>query len=273
MRIYYGKAISLLLLIVILPSLVQAETCCCQNKKTTLLCVSPPKPLPSWYMDVGLGWVFSQKLGTSYLARINFPSDRYNSPKADQALMGFLSGGYVWSRQTDWLPFTSLGLEYSYDIPTRVKGVIEEFSMPEQANFNYKYKIAHHNLLLVGKVDLYRWLNWMPYISGGVGLSWNRFNGYGEQAISKLPSPKPNSAFTNKAEANFSYSLGAGLDYIFNRNLWGGLGYRYDHFGWGRTGDTNAKFATQFVEKFAAKNLKNTLRAHTIIFSLRYLFG
>ncbi|MCZ6913119.1 MAG: TonB-dependent receptor [Rickettsia endosymbiont of Ixodes persulcatus] len=264
MRIYYGKAISLLLLIVILPSLVQAKTCCYQNKKTALWCVSPQKPLPSWFMDVGLGWVFNQKLGSSYLANIDSAADKYNSPKVNQVPMGFLSGGYVWSRQAEWLPFTSLGLEYSYDMSATVKGVIEEFANPGQANFKYKYKITHHNLHLISKANLYRWQNWMPYVSAGAGIVWNRFSGYSEQAISKLPSLRPNPEFTNRTESNFSYSLGAGIDYVFNENLWGGLGYRYDHFGWGKTGDTNAKFLD--------KSIKNTLRAHAIIFSLRYLF-
>ncbi|MDQ8038801.1 MAG: outer membrane beta-barrel protein [Rickettsiella sp.] len=271
MRIF-SKAIFLLLFTVLVPSLSEARSepkldkmYCCQNKKTVCCCVSSPKHLPSWYMDVGLGWVFNQKLGASYLANIDLPLDQYNSPKVNQVMMGALSGGYVWSRRTAWLPFTSLGFEYSYDMPAKVKGVIEEFSDPEQTNFKYKYKVDHHNLRLIGKADLYRWQNLMPYVSAGMGVSWNRFSDYSEQAISELPSPRPNPAFTNKTESNFSYSLGTGLDYIFNKNLWGGLGYRYDHFGWGKTGDTNAEFAD--------KSLKNTSRAHTIILSLRYLFG
>ena len=266
MRIYYGKAISLLLLVLIFPSLAQAETCCCQNKKTTLLCVSPPKPLPSWFMDVGLGWVFNQKLGSSYLANVDLPSDKYNSPKVDQVPMYFLSGGYLWSRQTEWLPFSSLGLEYSYYMPATVKGVIEEFADPEQANFKYKYKVAHHNLRLIGKADLYRWQNWMPYVSAGAGISWNRFSGYSQEIISEGESTRPDLGFSNKTKLNFSYSVGAGMDYIFTRNIWGGLGYRYDHFGWGKTGDNHN-------EEFADKSLKNTSRAHTILLTIRYLFG
>lgn len=261
----YGKVIFLLFLIFIFSSFAQAETCCCQSKRTTLWCVSPPKRLPSWFMDVGLGWVFNQKLGTAYLANIELPSDQYTSPKVNQVPMSFISGGYIWSRRAAWLPFTSLGLEYSYDMPATVKGVIEEFTDPEQANFKYKYKVAHHNLRLIGKANLYRWQNWMPYVSAGAGLSWNRFTNYSEQAISEFPSLRPNPNFVNKTASSFSYSLGTGLDYIFNENLWGGLGYRYDQFGWGKTGDTNAEFSD--------KSLKNTSRAHTIILSLRYLFG
>lgn len=268
MRIYCWKVIFLSFLIAVVPSLVQAKTCCCCPKKPKLWCISPPK-LPSWYVDTGLGWVFSQKLGATYLANIDAPSDQYNSPKVKKMPMGSLSGGYVLSRQASWFPFTSLGLEYSYFMPAKVKGVVEEFSDPEQANFNYNYKVTHHNLRVLGKADLFRWRNWMPYLSAGLGASWNRFSNYSEEAISELPSPRENPSFANKAKLNFSYMAGAGVDYILSRNLWAGLGYRYDHFGWGKTGDRIENEDTEVVDK----SLKNTSRAHTIILTLRYLFG
>jgi opacity protein-like surface antigen len=258
------KTVFLSVLLLSVPSLASAKprVCPCPAKR---LCVSPVKRPPSWYLDAGLGWMFNQNLGKTYLANMDLPADQYNASKSKRSLMGFWGGGYVWARQTQWFPFTSVGLEYSYNPPVEVKGVIEEMSDPEQANFNYKFKVSHHTLRLVGKADLVRWQNWMPYLSGGVGTSWNRFSNYSEEATTDAVSPRPAPAFPNKTQVNFSYDLGVGVDYIFTENLWGGVGYRYDHFGWGKTGDTNAEFAD--------KSLKNTLRAHTIIFSLRYLFG
>ena len=265
MRIYYRKAVFLLLLITFLPSLAQAKTCCCE-KITVPLCVSPTQHLPSWYMDAGLGWVFNQKLGTSYLANADEKEDQYNPPKVNKVATGSLSGGYVWSHPKKWLPFTSLGLEYSYYMPAKVKGVIEENSDPEMANLNYKYKIAHHNLQLIGKADIFRWKNFMPYVSGGAGVSWNRVSDYREEQSAEGQISRTYPEFGNKTKLNFSYSLGTGVDYVFTRNLWGGLGYRFDHFGWEKTGDTTS-------DKFLDKNLKNTSKAHTILFSLRYLFA
>lgn len=266
MRCYSLKAF--LCFIVLVPALTEARSDIPPAYKNKYCCVFPLKPstLSHWYVDAGAGWVFNQKLGRSYLGNVGEPLDQYDPPKAKQVPMVFLSGGYVWSRQADWLPFTSVGLEYSYFFPAKAEGVIEEASDPTQVFSNYSYKVAHHTLYLLGKANLVRWRNWMPYVFGGLGASWNRFSAYSEESVSETPSIRPNPEFSNKAQSNFAYSLGTGLDYVFTKNLWGSLGYRYDHFGWGKTGDTN-------ISEFADKNLKNFLKAHTLIFSLRYLFG
>ena len=267
MRAYYLKATILSFLITVVPAWANAKTCVCPPKKNNqAICVFPLPHLPSWYVDVGLGWVFKQKLGTTYLANLNLGpknADIYNAPKVNRMPMGVLSGGYVWSRQTHWLPMSSLGLEYSYAIPAKTVGTLEQYSDPSDT-YEYQYKVAHHTLQLVGKVDLLRWQQWMPYLSAGLGTTWNRFTSYNEVPLTGDEKASPQ--FPSQTKLNFSYSLGTGVDYIFTKNLWGSLGYRYDHLGWIETGDSNLKF-------FTGDKLKNTLQAHTLILSLRYLFG
>ncbi len=267
MRAYVVKAAFLSFLITIAPAWTNAKTCICPPKKNKqMVCIFPLPHLPSWYIDVGAGWVFNQKLGTTYLANLDVgpeKSDIYNAPKAKRVPMGFLSGGYIWSRQAKWFPASSLGIEYSYVIPAKNIGTLVQYSDPNDT-YEYQYKVSHHTLQLVGKVDLIRWQQWMPYVSAGLGTTWNRFTSYSEVPIAGDEKTSPQ--FSNKTKLNFSYSLGTGVDYIFTKNLWGSLGYRYDHLGWIKTGDSNREF-------FTGDKLKDTIQGHTIILSLRYLFG
>lgn len=267
MQAYPLKAAFLSFLIVVAPAWAHAMITLSPAKKINPpICVCPVPHLPSWYVDAGLGWVFNQKLGTTYLANLDLGPENdeiYTGPKVKRVPMGFLSGGYVWSRQANWFPMTSLGLEYSYAMPAKTVGTLETYSDPSDSH-EYQYKVSHHTLQLVGKVDLLRWQQWMPYLSAGLGTTWNRFARYSEEPLAGREKPSPE--FPSKTKLNFSYSLGTGVDYIFAKNLWGSLGYRYDHLGWIKTGDSNREF-------FTGDKLKDTLQAHTLVLSLRYLFG
>jgi len=269
MRTNYSKTVFLSLAIAVIPGLANAKPdVCFPPKKMGSHCVCPTKHLGSrWYIDAGLGWVLNQKIGTTYLPNINIGpefSDKYDAPKVEQVPLGFLAGGYAWSRQTNWFPMTSLGIEYSYVPPARFTGILEEYSQPEDT-YKYYYDISHHSLRLVGKADLFLWKQWMPYLSAGIGSTWNRFSTYNEVPLDNKRS-KPNPHFANKTTLNFSYSLGAGVDYIFTKNVLGSLGYRYDYFGWENTGNSQG-------ELFTGDALRDTSRAHTVVLSLRYLFA
>ncbi len=266
MRAYSSKAFFLSLLVLIVPSLTEAKSDCCQTNQKAVLCVSPTKQ-PSWYFDVGLGWVVNQRLGANYLSNLELAPDTLAAPKASQVPMGLLSGGYVWSRQTNWLPFASLGLEYSYAYPAKVKGVLIDYSELQEANHNYQYKVTHQGVSLLGKVALARWENWLPYVAAGLGASWNRVSNYSEQVISERASDHTNPEFPSKTTLDFSYSLGAGLDYVFTEYLWAGFGYRFDRFGKMGTGDSILH------NKLFHEHVSNSLRTHSFIFSLRYFFG
>lgn len=266
MCIFYRKFIFSALLIALLPSLAEAKICCYQKEKPIVLSMSLPERLSTWYMDIGMSWVFNQRLGKKQLDNEDLPPDTYLSPKAQQ-IPGFsLSGGYIWSHQANWLPFTSLGLEYNYFGPTRVEGVIEDYSFSDEANQLYKYRMTQNSLYLVGKADLMRWGNVMPYASIGVGTAWNRFSDYSEQVISDLPSEHINPEFPSKTKLSFSYSLGTGIDYSFNKNIWASLGYRYTHFGNFKSGES------MLHNPSSSEHLSGVSAAHLVVFSLRYLF-
>lgn len=265
MRVYFFKFF-LFFLIVIVPVLTEAKSDCCQTKQKTVCCVSSTKPLPAWYLDMGLGWIMNQRLGANYLNNLELPPDTLTAPKANRSPMALLSGGYIWSRQTNWVPLASLGLGYSYAYPAKVKGIVQDYSEQEEANSSYQYKIEHHRISLLGKVALVRWENWLPYVAAGLGAAWNRVSDYSEQAISERISEHTNPGFPNKTTVDFSYSLGAGFDYVITEYLWAGFGYRFDRFGKIETGDS-------LLPNAYREHINDSLRAHSFTVSLRYLFG
>lgn len=273
MRLKYFKLLSVvfhlllsLLLSIFTSSVLANEFTSHEQKIETIGCEFVKKPLGSWYFDLNLGWVFDLKSKPAYLNNFDLPPDRYNSPKSKQSPLISLSGGYVWSRSSQWLPFTSLGLNYSYFFTGKAEGTIEDYSEEEDANYTYKYNLTHQTLYLQGKIDLVRWQRWMPYISSGLGGSWNRISNFNEQVLTDVDSTHENPQFPSKTTTNFSYSLGAGIDYIFAQNLWGSLGYRFDRIGYIKTGASNI-----FI--FEHENLTISRKVHSLIASLRYLFG
>lgn len=257
---------SLLLLSLTSPILANEPTSHEQNTQETGFKFEQ-KPLDSWYFDLNLGWIFNIKSGPAvYLNNFDIPPDRYNSPKVKQRPLVSLSAGYVWARSSQWLPFVSLGLEYSYFFPEKAEGSVEDYSEEEDENHMCKYNLTHQTLYLQGKIDVVRWQRWMPYVSAKLGSSWNKFSNFNEQRITDVDSTHENPQFPNNTTKNFSYSLGAGVDYIFTQNLWGSLGYRFDHIGYIQTDASNV-----FI--FEHEKINTFRKMHSLIASLRYLFG
>ena len=83
----------------------------------------------------------------------------------------------------------------------------------------------------MSKADIYEWKRFMPYIALGLGASFNRISQF----------------FINSAmfgislevlltTSDFSYNVGAGIDYQVKDDFWLTLGYFYDNFGKNKVG-------------------------------------
>lgn len=267
MRAFYLKLLSFVFFIAI-PGLANATNSrsCSVEKKTNLTCIASIDRRSKWYLDVGLGTMFKQKLGTFNLLNSEELPDKYNTSSIQHADVALLSGGYVWSRSTSFLPFVSLGLEYARFFSGKISGFIEDYSSHEDINFGYHYQLSHHNLHLLGKANLYCWRGWMPYIVAGIGMSWNQLTAYDENNLSMLYSEHANPYFPNKVKSNLSYSLGVGVDYQLTKNIWSGFGYRYNNFGQITSGESVKHFSEgQF--------LKDRNSGYDLFFSLRYIFS
>lgn len=236
-----------------------------------------PSPHP-WYIDIGVGKSYDFGRNNSIaqmegaVGHMNFVNDSSASPT-------FFSGGigYVWLQEKDYLPAISVGLQYRYTNPTLMTGIIYdvmpdgEIDLPE--SLFSRYQIKQQSLWLLTKADLYRWKNVMPYFSLGLGASWNRINNFSTLALDPNLIPLPLLAAANTT-SDFSYSLGAGIDYVIHSHLWLSLGYSYDDFGKNKIGDLFMfeNYQSPLVDvKTMANN--SSLHTHNILLSARYLFG
>jgi len=238
-----------------------------QGKKRLPYRAISSRRAPAWYLDVGLGGVLKQKMGSNYLLPIsNDASDQYVSAKGKKVPLLLLGAGYVWSRAAAAFPFTSLGAEYSYAFASKLLGAINNKSTPEAHQNDYQFSASHHNARLVVKSDVYRWQQFLPYVAAGLGLSWNQVSNYKEIPIGTSAQEHTDPKFPSGNKLNFSYSLGTGIDYIFSKTLWGSLGYRYDQFA-------GFKTKPSAEEKNIGRVFSNKLSGHSVLLSLRYLFA
>ncbi|MCH9637569.1 outer membrane protein [Rickettsiella endosymbiont of Litargus connexus] len=247
---------------------------CCKYKCRFL---QPPSP-HHWYVDVGVGksYDFAHDNTIAQMedaaGQLLFKTDTSASPAFFSAGVG-----HIWFLQGDYLPAISVGLQYRYTSPTLMTGIIydvnEEGDINLQQSLFSRYQVKQRSLLLITKLDLYRWKNVMPYFSFGLGASWNRINNFSTLAFDPDLIPLPLVAQANTT-TDFSYSLGAGIDYAVNPALWLSLGYSYDDFGKNKIGNLFVYENFQFPLIDIQTTVKNSsLYSHNILLTARYLFG
>jgi opacity protein-like surface antigen len=191
-------------------------------------------------------------------------ANKYIAKKPGSSGIINLSGGYLWDNQSSWFPYVSLGLDYTYAFPSTVNGNIQLLSTPKLENYSYQYKLNRQTFLLMGKVDLYNFHNFMPFLLGGIGVSMNSVTGYNETQISNGLShfdPK----YTNATTTHLAYAIGAGLDYKISDNLWLSGTYRYDFLGYAETGKGTGIYDHS--------SLKQKLQANEFLLGVNYVFG
>lgn len=236
------------------------------NIKNTLFDRRLYKIYSTGYFDFSLGHIFSQNIGNSYLSQEGLFPDFYFANHIKKTTLFSLSGGYLWTRPSAWFPYTSIGFEYSGTAPHTLTGLIADYSDLEEINHCYQYQIKRQNIRLVTQINTYCWHGWMPFMQLGIGRTWTKYNEYHEIILPNLPSQHHDPQFPQKTISSFAYHASFGINYIINKNLWTGLSYRFDDFGKGQTGEANQ-------DNFLKGHLTNYIQAHSILFSLRYLFN
>jgi opacity protein-like surface antigen len=230
-----------------------------------------------WYADVGIGKSYDYGSSNVIVPMENAPG--YMLYQTNQAAAPpFFSAaiGHLWSFPTTYLPFISVGLQYRYTAPIVMSGVIYDITGGnvnlDQSLFD-RYQIKQQSYSVLTKMDLYRWQNFMPYFSFGLGASWNRINQFSTLAFSPTVAPLELLANTD-TNTDFTYSLGVGIDYMVNQDLWLSLGYAYDDFGKNAIGQllVYTNFETP-LEPIGTFEKNATLHAHNILLTARYLFA
>ncbi|MBX3709797.1 MAG: outer membrane beta-barrel protein [Gammaproteobacteria bacterium] len=223
--------------------------------------------LSGWFAGVGAGAAFpsvSHRTDFACSGMPGFPDDKYVANNAKNSLELLLTGGYQWQRDQDWLPAYSLGLQYAYAQP-RVKGVIYVNNLPDTRNFNYRYDVDQHLIMLNFKADIYRWNELMPFLAAGVGVAINNMNNYSDSPIAGETIWNRRYGFTSGHTTQFAESIGAGLDYWLADNLQASLGYQYACTGNVRSGHGEGSLS--------ADRLTNQLSLSSVDLQLVYFFS
>lgn len=197
------------------------------------------QPLNQWFIGFGAGWMSpfgTDQTNFSPSGIPGFPYDAYvvNNTKTSTQISAF--AGYQWRRDSEWIPATSLSFEYIYTFPLSLDGDILVNNLQDSRNFNYKYDISQQIPMAKLKLDLYRWQKFMPYVSGGIGVAFNRVYNYSQNAIPGATLMIKRFGYTSTTTSQFAGSVGAGIDYWINYNSQISLGYELAYYGKARTG-------------------------------------
>ena len=121
------------------------------------------------------------------------------------------------------------GLAIAATTDVSATGEIWDDEEPPHNNFIYSYKVQHAHLAAKGKlvIDIKRPVK--PYLSGSIGVGFNRASGYNNVPLIFEAGHIDN--FTNNTVTALTYTLGLGLQYELSRNWQVGGGYEFADWG------------------------------------------
>lgn len=220
----------------------------------------------NWFVSGDLG-LLMPSLGNSSTTINNGsttqpPTDIYLISKPGVAPTLALQGGYRWTRINPWFSSFSLGLRYQYLTSFKTSGTIQQYASAANTNYDYNLNVSAHVLSVLGKLDIYQFKHFAPYVTLGLGQAFANVAGYSESPLGDVI-PRNSAGFQNKNNLNMTYSAGLGVDYKFNRKLSMSLGYEYANFGKLKTGNGSAAWSNQSLSLGA-------LSSSAILLGLRY---
>lgn len=111
----------------------------------------------------------------------------------------------------------------------RFNGDIWEDADPDFNNYYYSYKVNHAHIAakskLLGQSNYFA----IPYISGSLGVGFNRARDF--SITSKIWEEIPAPPFTDNSTTTLVYTLGIGLQKEINGHLQAGIGYEFSDWG------------------------------------------
>lgn len=217
------------------------------------------------YFDLGVGKVYDYASSNSFL--IGSSGNVLGNLKTGNSYSTpffFVGIGYRWAQDNNlWFPSVNMGLQHRYTSPINVFGVSQTPSV-DPTPTSYNYRLQQESWLLMTKADIYKWQRFMPYVALGLGASFNRIS----QLFVNSSSFANQLGGSTNLTGDFSYNVGAGLDYQVQDDFWLTLGYFYDNFGKNKVGTVYTNNTFTPVGKLENANL----HASSVFLSARYLF-
>lgn len=184
----------------------------------------------TWFIGIGGGYSWIHLPNSTSVPNGSFQTPPYdqdlfsiNNPKTS---MEQLQIGYRWHTQKQFFPYTHVFFQVRQYNTTDIKGTVEQYSIPEFLNYNYKINYQATLATINGKFDLIQINRFLPYISAGIGFMNNYVSDYTESALPNV-TQRISPDYSGNTKTQLAYTLGVGVDYIITKNIWATLGF--DH--------------------------------------------
>lgn len=125
--------------------------------------------------------------------------------------------------------FTHVGIAGGLTSQAGLSGQVWDDADPSFNNYIYGYHIQQGHVALKAKVFKDFHYSLLPWVSGSVGVGFNRAHGFYNQALIFEAIPQNN--FGDHTQTSFTYTVGAGLQTIINSNWQAGIGYEFADWG------------------------------------------
>ena len=190
--------------------------------------MGPVKPSWGWLgeFSVGPAWQSGGKTQTFYLDP-NIEKT-YAADKTTQVLADF---GVLLGAQYNLNPtlISQFGLAVGVTTDTSLSGEIWDDADPQFNNYLYRYKLQHTHLAVKGKLLADMGYVVMPWVSGSIGVGFNRAYAFNNVPVIEEAVKNPN--FTDHTKTSFTYTVGAGIQHSFTDHLQVGIGYEFADWG------------------------------------------
>jgi opacity protein-like surface antigen len=122
-----------------------------------------------------------------------------------------------------------LGLAVGATSNATLSGDIWDDGDSEFNNYSYQYQIKHQDIMLKGKL-LGNWgWGFMPWVSAGLGIGFNRSHDFTNTPT--ITEALPTANFSSNTTASFTYTLGLGIEHALNKHWQIGAGYEFADWG------------------------------------------
>ncbi|OGV27652.1 MAG: hypothetical protein A3F18_07695 [Legionellales bacterium RIFCSPHIGHO2_12_FULL_37_14] len=188
----------------------------------------------NWVLGIGAGgqhasWPANTEVdnGSNFAPPNNV--DLYTTTNKSSAVFE-LSAGRRWTTYNRIFPAYELDLLWQFGFNNNLGGTITQYSEPVFLNYSYKWKVQSNLLLVAAKLNVAQYKIFLPFVTGGIGPTFNLANSYNETAFSGV-TERISPSFQDNNTPQFAYRLGAGIDVALNPQILISVGYNYQNLG------------------------------------------
>ncbi|MDF1759029.1 MAG: hypothetical protein P1U40_00675 [Coxiellaceae bacterium] len=135
------------------------------------------------------------------------------------------------------------GLTIGFSDDIEVKGIINQFALPDFDNLNFRYNVQSFSAMATLGLCFLPNQQWQPYLNGSIGFSNNHTYNYQESP--RNLSAVPMNPYGARSINSFAYSFGAGIMHQFSSLFSVGIGYQFANLGQAELGISPAQQTTQ----------------------------